>query len=313
MAKPGISRAISLRVKAPRPVSRPSSAPDRDSRVGVVADGDEQCQGDEEDRQGLRHHQRVVDPQVRIDGGDRRGDQAGSFGGSDPHRAGEPAPGEADDQHGRDPEQRHRQALREHGVAGTDAPRREVQRRQHPVLGAGLTGQRVLEPLALGVQAGLDREVDRIVEQQRLVGLGDDQVPDPPGGSEGGDQQQTPAETHGRPTYLRSVDLPGPTLPVRGAQVLLEDLAARVARQGVNEVDARRALVGRQPSAGKGDDGVGVGVGVRPGARRRPWAIRPTCRSGHRSRRRRQLPGGSSARSPPRRDRCSRPRTRSCP
>ena len=71
----------------------------------------------------------------------------------DAQRRGEPATGQPDHDDGGDAEQRHREALREHRVAAAEAPRRQVQRRQRPVLGAGLAGEGVLEPVALGVAA----------------------------------------------------------------------------------------------------------------------------------------------------------------
>src|SRR3954447_5611278 len=51
-----------------------------------------------------------------------------------------------------------------------------------------------------------------------------------------------------------SVDVALAALPVRGAQLLLEDLAARVARQGVQPLDAGRALEPGQVLAGVVDD-----------------------------------------------------------
>ena len=79
-----------------------------------------------------------------------------------------------------------------------------------------------------------------------------------------------------------SIHAARPAFPVGRPQDALEQFAAGVARQGVDEVDALGALVVRQPLAHPVDDvAVGVGQqaaqgpesGVRPGWRHRSGAL----------------------------------------
>ena len=101
---------------------------------------------------------------------------------------------DADQRHRDDSAQRHGESLPEHVVAVAEAPGREVERREHPVLGARLSGQGVLEPRSFRVQPRLDRVVQRVVEQQLLVALDHPQVAEPPGRAERGDGGEAPPE-----------------------------------------------------------------------------------------------------------------------
>ena len=142
-------------------------------RPAVEVEGDEQGHGDEQAGQRLGHHERVVDPQVRVDRGDRRGDEPDAGPGQAP-------PDEPDDGDRGDAEQRRGEALPLDVAAAAEAPRREVQRGQRAVLGAGQLGQRLAEPVALAVPAGLDAVVERVVEQQLVVDLDGEEVAEPP-------------------------------------------------------------------------------------------------------------------------------------
>src|ERR1700754_3946588 len=61
-------------------------------------------------------------------------------------------------------------------------------------------------------------------------------------------------QTRADPNTSARLDRAVATLPVRLAEVLLQDLADGTARQGVDDVDGLRALVRRQPLARERDD-----------------------------------------------------------
>ena len=180
--------AISLRVERAEPDERtrarpPAPSPGRRSKSRATS----RATATIRHGQRLRHHERVVDPQVRVDGGDRRGDEP------DP-RPGQAPADEPDDGDGGDAEQRRGEALPRDVVAAAEAPRREVQRRQRAVLGARQLGQRLAEPVALAVPPGLDAVVQRVVEQQLVVDLDGEQVAQPPHRADRRDDRQADAE-----------------------------------------------------------------------------------------------------------------------
>ena len=98
-----------------------------------------------------------------------------------------------------------------------------------------------------------------------------------------------------RPRWWQSADPTVVALPVGLAQLPLEDLAGGVARQLVDEVDRRRALVVRQAGAGVGDDLGLADIGARRRGRRSPSPSRPSARGARRSRPPRRRRDGSSA------------------
>jgi hypothetical protein len=70
----------------------------------VVAEGDAERRGHEQHGERLGHHQRVVHPEVRVDGGDGGGEQADPIRRDDSQAGGEAVAGQADDEHRNDAE-----------------------------------------------------------------------------------------------------------------------------------------------------------------------------------------------------------------
>jgi hypothetical protein len=159
----------------------------RRGRVLVHVARHQQGERHEQARQRLGHHERVVDPQVRVDRGDPGGDEPDD-------RTGEAPPDEADHRDGDDAEQGHREALPGHVVAGAEAPRRQPQGCERAVLGPRQRREALAEPVALAVPPGLDAVVQRVVEQERVVELDDQEVAEAPQRADAGDQQQRTAE-----------------------------------------------------------------------------------------------------------------------
>ena len=110
------------------------------SRVGATADdnamGAQQHRAHGEHAHALRHHQTVVDPQVRVRRGDDRGDDA------DPFAADRPSQQPDHDDRGRSADHRDQPLVRDRIVHPTD--RGHQDRRQRAVLG----GRQVVEHLA---------------------------------------------------------------------------------------------------------------------------------------------------------------------
>ena len=173
-AKPTASSAISLRVRAPSPTSTPSATARHGLGRRSKPRATSRASDDEQAGQRLRHHQRVVDPQVRVHRGDRRGDEADARPGAGAGRRA-----------------RSRRSWRSRAAWWRSAatptlpplPRLHGVRYSEvsgPCSAPGRLGQPLPEPVALAVPAGLDAVVQRVVEQQRIVELDDEEVADPP-------------------------------------------------------------------------------------------------------------------------------------
>ena len=149
-------RRGTARQAEPHRVPRPRPLPER-------VRGGEGDRG-HEDRHGLGEDHAVVDPDLRVDGGDGGGDEAGRV-------ARQPARQQADDHDGAGTEHRRRQTVRGHTVEPDRRPQCEVRRVERRVPGAGTLAaveepaHRIHEPRAVGQRVGLPVVVERVAPE----------------------------------------------------------------------------------------------------------------------------------------------------